>query len=511
MLLVLYPAELILTIAVKWLILGRVKRGAYPLWGSYYMRWWFVDRILSLTRVEALAGTPLINLYYRAMGAKIGAGVHIGAHCAGVFDMLVVGDDFSIGVETNLAGFTVEDGWLKIAPITIGERCFIGARSILRPSSTMEDEASLGELSMLPEGTAIARGQSWAGSPARPLATRDNVETHDGVAVVRPSRARLAMFTTLHAIGALLLPSVYLLALLPGIAALWSISEHVAIGRDLIRIVAAAPLVALSIVVLLCLEIAAIKWLLLGRAKPGSYRLDSWLYVRKWFVDQLMEISLEFLGPLYATLYLNPWYKLLGAKVGAKAEISTAYSASPDLIEFGDESFVADAVSLGTPRVECGYIRLARTEIGRRAFIGNSALIPGGHKIGKSSLIGVLSSTPLEEQGAEQPSTSWLGSPAIFLPKRKQTAATSAEQTYEPSRRLVASRLAIEFLRVTLPATVLTILSAALIISGGGDFLPDADDRGGNAVSNGDDRMFHHRRADCRGHQVAADGPLFSR
>ena len=463
MLLLLYPAELIATIAIKWLILGRVKPGAYPLWGSYYFRWWLVDQLLSLTHTDALAGTPLINLYYRAMGARIGASVHIGAHCTTMFDMLTVGDDSSIGVETGLAGFTVEDGWLKIAPITIGQRCFIGARAMMRPNSTMEDDASLGELSMLPEGAAIARGQSWAGSPARPLMTRENHEAHRTAAIVRPSRSRHAAFTLMHAIGALLLPSVYLLALLPGITVLWSVSEHVALGTGLLRIAAVSPLVALSFIVLLCLEIAAIKWLLLGRVRAGTYRLDSWLYVRKWFVDQLMEVSLDFLGPLYATLYLNPWYKLLGAKIGSKAEISTACSASPDLIELGDESFVADAVSLGTPRIEGGYITLAKTNIGRRAFIGNSALIPAGQTIGEGTLIGVLSSTPLGGHGAELASTSWLGTPAIFLPKRHEAKTASAEQTYEPSRKLVALRLAIEFLRITLPATFLTMLSGILI------------------------------------------------
>ena len=72
-----------------------------------------------------------------------------------------------------------------------------------------------------------------------------------------------------------MLPSVYLLALLPGIAILWSISEQVPIGVGLLRILAASPLVALSFIVLLCFEIAAVKWLLLGRVKPGCYRLDS--------------------------------------------------------------------------------------------------------------------------------------------------------------------------------------------------------------------------------------------
>jgi len=86
-----------------------------------------------------------------------------------------------------------------------------------------------------------------------------------------------------------------------------------------------------------------------------------------------------------------------------------------------------------------------------------------GHRIGESSLIGVLSTTPLGGRGAEDASTSWLGTPAIFLPKRQHGVEISEAETYEPTRRLIAQRLAIEFLRATLPATFLTMLSGVLI------------------------------------------------
>ena len=41
-----------------------------------------------------------------------------------------------------------------------------------------------------------------------------------------------------------------------------------------------APMVALSFVVLLCSEIAIIKWLLLGRVRPGAFPLHSFSYFR---------------------------------------------------------------------------------------------------------------------------------------------------------------------------------------------------------------------------------------
>src|SRR5262249_44593798 len=129
-----------------------------------------------------------------------------------------------------------------------------------------------------------------------------------------------------------------------------------------------SPLVGFSFVVLLCLEIAALKWLFLGKIKPGRYPVLSFRYVRKWFVDQTLDLSLDILGPLYASVYLTPWYRLMGAKVGDGAEISTASFISPDLLSVGAESFIADNVSLGAARVGNGFVAIDKNHIGKRTF-----------------------------------------------------------------------------------------------------------------------------------------------
>ena len=50
------------------------------------------------------------------------------------------------------------------------------------------------------------------------------------------------------------------------------------------------------------------------------------------------------------------WYRLLGAKVGRNAEISTAQGLIPDLLTLGDESFIADAVMLGDEAISGGWM-----------------------------------------------------------------------------------------------------------------------------------------------------------
>ncbi|HEY4330008.1 MAG TPA: Pls/PosA family non-ribosomal peptide synthetase, partial [Phycisphaerae bacterium] len=451
----LYPLMLIGTILAKWLLVGRLKPGNYPMWGFFHLRWWLMHRILDAVAVEYLEGTPLLNLYFRLMGAKIGRNVHFRSYNIGAFDLVSVADDTCLGDGTGLLGFTFEGGFLRLGPVKVGRRCHVGAGSVLQLGSSMQDDSRLMHMSLLPEGMRIPSGETWFGAPAHPV----TATPQPTAPLHATSRWTRLWFGSLQTFGIFLLPITYLMALFPGLVLLNELAVEYGEHWSLL----AAPVVAVMFVVLLCAEIFCVKWLLLGRVKPGEYPVASWFFVRKWFVDQLMTLSLDILGPLYATLYLNPWYRSLGAKMGRRTEISTACAASPDLLEIGAESFIADAVLLGVPEVNNSVLSLRKTQIGNRAFIGNSALLPAGASIGDSTLIGVLSTPPLESPGAAQNDTTWLGSPAIRLPRRQQSGQFSEEATFKPTRRLVAQRLAIEFMRITLPMAMFVILTSLLI------------------------------------------------
>lgn len=444
------PLMLGFSIVAKWLLLGRVKPGKYPLWGSFYLRWWFVKNLLSITPSHLLSGTPLLNIYYRLLGAKIGTNVYLSSVNIDVPDLVSIGADSSLGYEARLLNATVEQGWLEIGSIKIGNSCFVGASAVLSANTIMEKNASLEDLSMLPPLHRIPAREVWAGSPATKVGINSNKM------ISRPARLRRIYFGTLQAILLLTLPILELLPILPGVDQMYSISdEH--------NWLLFSPLIALSFVILMALQIAALKWLIVGRVKPGSCRLDSHRYVRLWYVDKLMALSLDIIRPLYATLYLLPWYRLLGAKLGWRTEISTPSSVVPDLVTIDDESFIADGVIMGVPRVERGRMSLESTRIGKRAFIGNSALLPAGVIIGDDTLIGCMSVPPADKTLVAKPDTSWFGSPAINLPQRQIVQGFSVESTYKPPISLVVQRIGFETVRVLFSLTCIVILSSVLI------------------------------------------------
>ena len=62
-----------------------------------------------------------------------------------------------------------------------------------------------------------------------------------------------------------------------------------------------SPALAAAFVVSMCLQIALLKWLLVGRVRPARHAVFSPAYVRHWLADKLMELSLDTVNPLYAT------------------------------------------------------------------------------------------------------------------------------------------------------------------------------------------------------------------
>jgi len=460
-------ASMLFSIAAKWLIAGRFKAGDYPLWGWTYFRWWLVRRIIAVTATPYLAGTPMIRGYYRMLGAKIGKRAYIGNGVIDTADLFACGDDAIVSDQAVMATSSVERGLLRLGTVTLGDRAFVGGQAVVGRNAALEDDAVLDDMAALPAETVIPARQRWIGSPAAFDRMVEPGEVHGKTKRVGPS---LAIF-----IGALLLPIIAILPIAPGLIALieldWATTGY---GYMLV-----SPLLAATYIVMMCVLTVLAKRLILGRVKPGVYRLDSWFYVRYWMVRQINDLALRLLHPIFATLYVIPWYRALGVKVGRRAEISTASAIVPDLVEIGPESFIADSVIFGAAKIGHGTIELAHTRIGRRSFIGNSALLPTGAQIGDEVLIGVLSKPPEDPTLATEAGSTWFGSPAIKLPVRQVATMFDEGARFNPSKGLIATRLSIEAIRTILSLTAFLVFFSALL-----SVVGDLDDleRGGLVI-----------------------------
>jgi non-ribosomal peptide synthetase-like protein len=443
-----YPALICLSIAIKWLVIGRFKPGKYPLWSFYYWRFWFVRQVCSFAPVFLLTGSPLLNWYCRLMGAKIGKDVYLGTSEFLAYDLLSIGDESSIGTDSNLMGCEVVDGWLTIDRITVGKDCVVGTNSVLGLNSRLEDDTELGDLSYLPDHQSIPTGEVWVGAPARYHLPTSAIRGDFPFGLARRGMPLvLALGYAIGTIAQLLVPAI---AAMPGFL-LWC--KLISNAHWYLWLLPSALVGSMSFIGVFCLEVIILKYVLVGKVRPGIYPLHSSFGLRHWFVDRLMSMSLEMVPTLYSTLYLLPWLRMLGAKIGARAEISTVSNFTPDLISIGSESFIADSVSLGANQVKHGWLQLAHTHVGSQAFVGNGALVPGNGYVADNCLIGCMSLPP-NDLSLMKPDSAWMGSPAIYIPHRQVIDAYSAAETYKPHRHVYLQRLAIEFCRVTLPGSM---------------------------------------------------------
>jgi non-ribosomal peptide synthetase-like protein len=452
------PMMTALTVAAKWLLLGRLKPGRHPLWGSMYLRWWTVRSLLRLVPVNCLAGTPILPLFLRAMGARIGRNVHVDSHHVLGFDLLSVGDDTVIESDTSIPGWRIHGGELIFGTVAIGSDCHIGSNTRVGLNTVVENGAQLGDLSRLCDGGRVPAGDRWAGTPARPVGRDKDLDA----LAANPAPATRAgqVWASLAHIAWMPVPLVVpTLASLPGIV----LMLHLYYDDAWAWLPLGIPAAAITFVVSHALLIAGIKRVLTGRLEPGQHPVNSGIYRRRWVIDQLMALSLQTLYTLYSTVYVAPWLRLLGARIGRLAEVSTVSQLSPDLLNVGERSFLADSVAAGATKTAGGWVTLSETTVGDRAFVGNFALLPAGARIGDGALIGVRSQPP--EDGCAAPGSAWLGSPPLFLPRRECCLSYSAESTYEPTRTLRWQRASIEFFRVIMPAAFGTTLWGSQVVA----------------------------------------------
>jgi non-ribosomal peptide synthetase-like protein len=433
-----------------------IEPGRHRLWGGVYLQLWAMDIMLSLAPLPVLSGSPFVAPYLRLLGAHVGRGTHVGTSMISLPSLVSIGDGASIGYGVSLRPWVVEDGWVVVAPITIGAGAFVGSGAVLEPGSTIDDGAVLAEQSTALRGQHIPAGAQWAGSPSAPMDRADPAvdELAGAGGAPRWTAGQLGGAVA----GLSLLELLPLLTLIPTVLLVWG--ALLAFG-ELVGLLASL-LVGPVFVLTVCLVIYAVHALVLPHTPVGIHPARSGLGVRKWVADKLLEMSLEVTNSLYATLYTVPWLRALGATIDRGSEVSTVAHLDPDLLTLGRESFVADMASVGGSTFHRGWMSFRTTVVGSRAFVGNAALIPPGSDLGSESLVGVQTVPP---PGGVPVGSAWLGSPAMNLPARQHSGDFAEALTYRPSRVRVGERLLIEFVRITLPASLIAVAVYLYLLS----------------------------------------------
>jgi non-ribosomal peptide synthetase-like protein len=460
--------EFAIAIAGKWLIAGRLQAGSYPLWGITYYRWWLADRLVESAPAYLLSGSSLNAWWLRALGAKVGKEVIIGSMTLRSPDLLTIGDNVSIGNAVNFENARVQRGRLLLGRITLESDACVSSFAILEGNTHVEALGHLEGQSALGDGGRVPAGRVWAGSPARDMGPFDTTRLPP-----RPqaSAARRMGEGVFFVLGILLIVTLFFMPVFPSFVLIdwfdeagwlpWIQGDDMRIR--LLRYFLLAFPASTVLIILTALLSAGIRWSVLPRLQPGRSAIHSNTYCAKWLVSQIQESSLNVLHGIYATVFAPYWYRLLGAKVGKDAEISTALGVVPDMLTLGDETFIADAVMLGDEEIDGGWMIMQPTVISHRSFVGNGAYIPDGTVLPEHVLIGVHSRAPDNDQ--MKSGDTWLGSPPINLPAREQTSGYPEWLTFHPSPMRRLGRGLIEAFRIVAPHALVIAVGYTLVLA----------------------------------------------
>ncbi|ARF58428.1 epsilon-poly-L-lysine synthase Pls [Streptomyces gilvosporeus] len=428
---------------------GSLTPGAYPRGGAAHLRLWTAERTVAAFGVPSLLGTPWARLYARALGCRTGRNVALHT-MPPVTGLAELGDGCSVEPEADISGWWLDGDVLHIGAVRIGAGARVAHRGMLMPGAVLGRGAELGPGGCL-DGE-IPDGESWTGSPARPC------DRHTRDAWPAPRWQRSRRWTAAYALTLLGLPLLSLLATAPALIAAYVLVRDCATLTDAaLRLLVAAPVFAVVTTGSSVLVTAAAVRLLGRGITPGLHPASGGVAWRAWLVTRLLDGARGSLFPLYASLATPRWLRLLGAEVGRHAEISTVLPL-PSLLRVEDGAFLADDTLVAPFELRGGWLRLGTVRIGRRAFVGNSGIVAPGHDVPDHSLVGVLSNAPAQGE----PGTSWLGRPAMPLPR--VAAEADPARTFAPPRRLVVARAAVELCRV-LPLMCGVALAEAVLLT----------------------------------------------
>ena len=451
------PVSVVFAVIVKRVLIGRYRPIRARVWSAWYLRHWVVVAAVRLIPWPLLQGSGLQVMILRALGARIGRGVHIhrGVDLArGGWDLLDIGDGVAIGQDAMLGLADLDRGDVVIGPITLETGSTLLTRAEIGGWCRMGADSMLSALSVLNPGMTIPAGELWDGVPARPAGHAPAAPASPGDGLPHWLWDLAAMLAEAALGFAAVLPTQILavaLCALTGTRAadLWRWAWHPDFASR-----AGLVVVLLTVVsVPTTLVWTALVMRLMGRVKPGVVSRWSLAYLRAWLKAGLLRMSGEWLT---GTLFWPRWLRLAGMDIGPKCEISTITDVVPELVTIGAETFFADGIYLGGGTVRHGAVRLAHTRLGRNTFLGNHVVIPPGEDLPDHILIGIATPACAADIASHQ---ARFGHPAFDLPRR-EVVVVDRSLTLDPSALRYASRLFWELARFVLP--VLPVVLTAL-------------------------------------------------
>ena len=319
-------------VVLKWIIIGRYKRGIHPLWSAYYLRFFAVDRLLAVWEATVgchLLGTPYLNLVYKALGCRY-------------LPFSVQLDSFVREAELLTAGHHSCISGRVMARVLDGRRGLLLERVRVQAMRAVPADKVVYPGEVFDEGPR--RHESMAGLPVGP-SIYQRAATPFAVLAVYALSLYVSSWTTVRVFG---MEEGNVEARLPACFIISSVL--VAVG-----VAVARHVVSLS-----------------------------------FTIDRLYDTAASFLKVWVGYSAMTTWlYRLMGAKLALDVQVShingVILPSTAHLVKVGDRTTLSNCRLRPTA---------SPIIIGRGVTVGLTARVAGGVRIGDGAAVGTLAAVP---------------------------------------------------------------------------------------------------------------------
>jgi non-ribosomal peptide synthetase-like protein len=161
-----------IAVIAKWLVVGRIRAIEHPLWSSFVWRNeisdTFVETVAAPWFARAASGTPVMNLWLRALGASIGRGVWCETYWLPEADLVTLETGATVNRGCVVQTHLFHDRIMRMDTVVLEEGSTLGTHCVALPAARIGAGATVGPASLVMRGDEVPPSTRWQGNPIAP-------------------------------------------------------------------------------------------------------------------------------------------------------------------------------------------------------------------------------------------------------------------------------------------------------------------------------------------------------
>jgi non-ribosomal peptide synthetase-like protein len=161
-----------IAVIAKWLLVGRIRAIEHPLWSSFVWRNevsdTFVETVAAPWFARAASGTFVMNLWLRALGAKIGRGVWCETYWLPEADLVTLAKGATVNRGCVVQTHLFHDRIMRMDTVVLEEGSTLGTHCVVLPAARIGAGATVGPASLVMRGDEVPPSTRWQGNPIAP-------------------------------------------------------------------------------------------------------------------------------------------------------------------------------------------------------------------------------------------------------------------------------------------------------------------------------------------------------